>query len=575
NVTFGTNAEIILNDLHTTHMASPMPPATNGAWDAFNPFNADIVTVQTKEATLKYDSAVAAAYQTYVEKYTTEFRKETVSELAIARSKYSDELAEETTLNNAELNARGVAYSSYVTAIQNADCTSNLLTYANSTLNSSSTYDSATSTAYGDFQIGNRQNRLNGVTSSNGRYNVYNADVSWAQQTKSLRNQYYEANNGSISDYYDALTSYYATYNTAALTAQASYATGSSNVAKTFEQNVETSRTTYALAQFDAAKDRLLAELDASIAQLTANAAKEAELTLARYSSYHGSVETPLTTALSAIAAVDFETSGCVNTLSSAKSTFASAASNAASADSTLAQTNETALTNEKTQNAATYATAITAAETAYNNAVRNAWNDSYLTTLQSGATAKLSDADLAAIADAALASAYADYRSNVFANYAATLDDLDMIDQIASYQQGRVNLGSTIPSDAFADLDDPDFDYQVCFAAGTPVLMADGTRKPIETIRPGDMVLASDHLDPESKPVPARVARFFDNGLKEVVRVRFEGGTELVCTPGHRFYVVGQGWKHACDLVLGNYCLNSDGERVAFEGREEITESV
>ncbi|MBP5621312.1 MAG: hypothetical protein J6X44_04785, partial [Thermoguttaceae bacterium] len=112
-------------------------------------------------------------------------------------------------------------------------------------------------------------------------------------------------------------------------------------------------------------------------------------------------------------------------------------------------------------------------------------------------------------------------------------------------------------------------------FAAGTLVLMADGSRKQIETIRPGDMVLAPNHLDPESKPVSARVVRFFDNGLKEVVRVRFEGGTELVCTPGHRFYVIGQGWKHACDLIAGDYCLSSEGKSVAFEERGKVEKSV
>ncbi|MBP5620430.1 MAG: hypothetical protein J6X44_00290, partial [Thermoguttaceae bacterium] len=384
-------------------------------------------------------------------------------------------ISKENASNTAKLNARGTSYLTYVTAIQNADCTSNLLTYANSTLNSSSTYDSATSTAYGDFQIGNRQNRLNGVTSSNGRYNVYNADVSWAQQTKSLRNQYYEANNGSISDYYDALTLYYATYNAAASTAQVNYTLGSSNVAKTFEQNVETSRTTYALAQFDAAKDRLLAELDASIAQLTANAAKEAELTLARYSAYHASVETPLETALSAIAAVDFETSACVNTLSSTKSTFASAASSAASADSTLAQTQATQLANEKTQNAATYDAALTSAESECNNAFCNAWNDFCLENLYYNAIVKTDFSELFTDLLSSVANAYSDYHSVAFAEYDSVLNDLGMIDKITTHQQSRVNAGASVPTDVFADLDDPDFDYQVCFAAGTIVLMADG----------------------------------------------------------------------------------------------------
>ena len=58
-------------------------------------------------------------------------------------------------------------------------------------------------------------------------------------------------------------------------------------------------------------------------------------------------------------------------------------------------------------------------------------------------------------------------------------------------------------------------------------------------------------------------------------MRVRFEGGTELVCTPGHRVYVVGQGWKHASEIALGDACLSADGKRVAFEGRDAIAEPV
>ncbi|MBR6386964.1 MAG: hypothetical protein IKS14_01815 [Thermoguttaceae bacterium] len=48
--------------------------------------------------------------------------------------------------------------SSYVTALENADCTSNVLTFSSSLLNSSSTYGSSMASAYGDRQIGTRMN---------------------------------------------------------------------------------------------------------------------------------------------------------------------------------------------------------------------------------------------------------------------------------------------------------------------------------------------------------------------------------------------------------------------------------
>lgn len=38
---------------------------------------------------------------------------------------------------------------------------------------------------------------------------------------------------------------------------------------------------------------------------------------------------------------------------------------------------------------------------------------------------------------------------------------------------------------------------YEYCFAAGTPVLLADGTTRPIEQIIPGDIVLAVSDSNP------------------------------------------------------------------------------
>ena len=101
---------------------------------------------------------------------------------------------------------------------------------------------------------------------------------------------------------------------------------------------------------------------------------------------------------------------------------------------------------------------------------------------------------------------------------------------------------------------------------------MADGSRRAIETLRPGDLVLAADQLAPESAPAPAKVVRFFDNGEKTVVRLRFEG-QELVCTPEHPFYVVGRGWVCAEELAEGDLCLNAKGGNVAFVSREELAE--
>ncbi len=108
---------------------------------------------------------------------------------------------------------------------------------------------------------------------------------------------------------------------------------------------------------------------------------------------------------------------------------------------------------------------------------------------------------------------------------------------------------------------------------------MADGTSKPIEQIRPGDMVLAVDHNDPEhDTPKPTKVTRFFDNGLKNVVKLIFENQEtgekiEVTCTPSHRFYVKNKGWVNAGSLQRGEQCISTNETEIIFFSREELQE--
>ncbi|MBR0342204.1 MAG: hypothetical protein IJH64_08160, partial [Oscillospiraceae bacterium] len=157
---------------------------------------------------------------------------------------------------------------------------------------------------------------------------------------------------------------------------------------------------------------------------------------------------------------------------------------------------------------------------------------------------------------------------------YHVLLDQTDRLNQLYGQAVGIINGGGTVSADYFSD---PDTELEVCFAAGTRVLMADGTYKPIEQIRPGDKVLASDHTNPENAPIEATVVRFFDNGEKEVVRLyidREDGGRiEFVCTPSHRFYVIDKGWLSAGELESGDQCLTSQGGRTGFVLREAVSE--
>lgn len=74
------------------------------------------------------------------------------------------------------------------------------------------------------------------------------------------------------------------------------------------------------------------------------------------------------------------------------------------------------------------------------------------------------------------------------------------------------------------------------CFAAGTLIAMADGSREPIEAIRPGDLVLAFDGaVDRGRGPTSAAaVRRLYSNVTTEWIVLTLADGTELTVTPGH-----------------------------------------
>jgi superfamily II DNA or RNA helicase len=73
------------------------------------------------------------------------------------------------------------------------------------------------------------------------------------------------------------------------------------------------------------------------------------------------------------------------------------------------------------------------------------------------------------------------------------------------------------------------------CFPAGT---MVDG--KPIETYRAGDLIKAFDHES--GKVVTSKVSRLFKSQPSALCRVLLANGKEIICTPGHPFFVANQG---------------------------------
>jgi hypothetical protein len=79
------------------------------------------------------------------------------------------------------------------------------------------------------------------------------------------------------------------------------------------------------------------------------------------------------------------------------------------------------------------------------------------------------------------------------------------------------------------------------CLVAETEVLMADGSTKRLDQVQPGEMVktLEGEH----------RVLNWWDQGIKDVIELEFEGRHKITCTADHKIRTT-TGWVEAGDLT-------------------------
>ncbi|MFD0026247.1 polymorphic toxin-type HINT domain-containing protein [Streptomyces sp. NPDC058382] len=119
-------------------------------------------------------------------------------------------------------------------------------------------------------------------------------------------------------------------------------------------------------------------------------------------------------------------------------------------------------------------------------------------------------------------------------------------------------------------------------FAADTPVLMADGTSKPIKDIKIGDKVQAAD---PETGEAGTRTvtALIEGNGKKQLVDLTIATGRTkgaktgtLTATDGHPFWVPAlHQWVEAGDLKAGQWLQTSAGTWVQVTAVKHRNEST
>ncbi|MFE3496148.1 polymorphic toxin-type HINT domain-containing protein [Streptomyces sp. NPDC059175] len=108
------------------------------------------------------------------------------------------------------------------------------------------------------------------------------------------------------------------------------------------------------------------------------------------------------------------------------------------------------------------------------------------------------------------------------------------------------------------------------CFLAGTDVLMADGTTKDIEDIRPGDKVEATDPETGESgaRRVTQLIVTEGDKHFNELTINTGEQTEKLTATHEHPFWSPSEGrWVEARDLKSGMTLLTNDGTTVVVTG--------
>ncbi|WP_344446785.1 polymorphic toxin-type HINT domain-containing protein, partial [Kitasatospora nipponensis] len=95
-------------------------------------------------------------------------------------------------------------------------------------------------------------------------------------------------------------------------------------------------------------------------------------------------------------------------------------------------------------------------------------------------------------------------------------------------------------------------------FPAGTTVRMADGTLRPIQNVRIGDRVQATD---PATGATSAQsVVSTYEHDTTRLVDLDIDQVGRVTSTAGHRVYVAGTGWREVSALHVGDVLLGQDG---------------
>jgi len=106
------------------------------------------------------------------------------------------------------------------------------------------------------------------------------------------------------------------------------------------------------------------------------------------------------------------------------------------------------------------------------------------------------------------------------------------------------------------------------CFLGGTPILMSDGSTKPIEEVKVGDKILAFDEETKELKEDSVKL--FFEHDAQEYLVVN----GSIKATVNHPVYSDGK-WMELGQLKIGDNLLSGEGRPVKITDIKLVKEPV
>jgi len=103
------------------------------------------------------------------------------------------------------------------------------------------------------------------------------------------------------------------------------------------------------------------------------------------------------------------------------------------------------------------------------------------------------------------------------------------------------------------------------CLSGDTPILLADGSTRPLSEVQIGDAVLGTMGAGPHRRYVPTTVLNHWTT-TRRAFRVTLADGTRLVSSGDHRF-LTDRGWRHVSPAEQGLPAL-AVGDRLSGVGR-------